>query len=360
MKIAIVAGMIERKLFSKIQPVIEQEKVEKLYLVRMNPFSHSKVECYYPKGIFAIHKIAGEIYRIMKIFQLAVSGKVDILIGIGHVPHGFYVCALGKILRKRVILLLMGKNDLYLTYPRDKFRQWLAFSIARWATLIGTRGTNSQAWLIKKGIKPERIFIPHNVFDFNDFVPETLPKKYDLVYIGLINFYKRVDLLVEVVKKLKSEFPDIRLAIIRKGRIVRKIEDMVRREGLSENIVMLPPGDKQYLNTLLNESKIFVMTSQGEGLPMAAVEAMSCGLPVVIFDDADNTDICKHDFNSFVCRLWDTDSFAAHIARLLKEDDTYARLSSNALRIRTDKAYEYSLEYAMKLWAETLEHLKQI
>ena len=67
-------------------------------------------------------------------------------------------------------------------------------------------------------------------------------------------------------------------------------------EDYIESIEFLPPGvaDAMYVCNLLNQSKMFVITSQGEGLPVAMIEAMTCRLPVVIFDDADIPDVVRH------------------------------------------------------------------
>ncbi|NJM15902.1 MAG: glycosyltransferase family 4 protein [Bacteroidales bacterium] len=135
---------------------------------------------------------------------------------------------------------------------------------------------------------------------------------------------------------------------------------MIREHGLTENIVFLPGGGKKFLTDLLNSSKIFVMTSQGEGLPMAVVEAMSCSLPVVIFDDADNTDICKHDYNSLVCELWDTDAFADNVRKLLTDHELYNRLAANANKLRDERSHDYSLAYALDLWKGILQQVDSI
>jgi glycosyltransferase involved in cell wall biosynthesis len=74
--------------------------------------------------------------------------------------------------------------------------------ITSWADYIGTRGTRSKAWLIEQGIKAEKIFINPNVFDFEEFKPITVKKEYDLVYVGLLKEYKRVDLLIDIVEIL--------------------------------------------------------------------------------------------------------------------------------------------------------------
>lgn len=358
-RILIAAGMIDRKLYSKIEPILAQPEVEKVYLVRKDPFVADKITCLSPKGIFAKIKPLAELYRLAVIKWLLITGKVNLLIGIGHIPHGLFLCTLGKLFRKKTILLLMGKNDLYLTYPNDKFRQKMALTIAKWATLIGTRGTQSAKWLEEQGIAKEKIFIPHNVFSFGDFYPKAVEKKYDLIYVGLLNYYKRVDLLVDVAYKLVHDhkMKNLKVAVIGKGKLKEEIIKYAAEKGLESHIDFLPAGDKEYLNEMLNQSRLFAMTSQGEGLPMVIVEAMSCGLPSVIFDDADISDVARHNHNALLCPLWDTDTFARNAHRLLTDAEMYQRLSANALKIREEKEYEYSLDNLKNIWHETLEKL---
>jgi glycosyltransferase involved in cell wall biosynthesis len=358
-RVLIAAGMIDRKLNSKIQPILSQSQVECVYLVRNKPFEAEKLICYFPKGLFAKFKILSEIYRLHIIFWLLITGRVDLLIGIGHIPHGLFICSMGRLFRKKIILLLMGKNDLYLTYPNDKIRQKIALKIAKWSTLIGTRGSSSANWLEKQGIPRNKIFIPPNVFDFNDFFPVNVEKKYDLVYVGLINYYKRVDLIIDVVEKLVKDFnkKSLKVAIIGEGKLKKEIIDLAMEKKLENVIDFLPAGGKEYLNEKLNQSKIFVMTSQGEGLPMVIVEALSCGLPIVIFDDADISDVAIHNYNSLLCNLWDTTSFAKNINFLLNDSNLYERLSKNALNIRKEFEFKYSLENLQIIWKNVIGNL---
>jgi glycosyltransferase involved in cell wall biosynthesis len=357
LKILIAAGMIDRKLYSKIEPILENPKVERVYLVRRDHFAgHPKIVCYSPTtGIWKNKRLA-EIYRIIYMIKVIIKQKPDLLIGIGMIPHGLFINILGRIFRKKTILCLMGKNDLFLTYPNRKVRQWFLLKIAKWANIIGTRGHQSEKWLISKGVKKDNIFIPHNVFSFNEFYKIEQEKKYNLIYVGFINFYKRVDLLIDVVEKLVYQHnqKNIKLAVIGKGKLKEKMIAYARKKKVSENIDFLNVGDKVYLNNLLNQSKIFVMTSQGEGLPMAAVEAMGCGLPVAIFDDADICDVCVHGHNSMVSPLWDTTSMAQNIQTMLTDSVLYNKLAEGALNFKNEKEYEYSLENIKSIWDNIL------
>ena len=177
-----------------------------------------------------------------------------------------------------------------------------------------------------------------------------------MIYVGLLQEYKRVDLLVDVVDRLVREdgLADARLAVVGAGSQRSPLQKKSAGLGLDANIEFLPTGGADHVCKLLNQSRVFVMTSQGEGLPMAAVEALSCGLPVVIFDDADIGDVVRHGRNGFLVTPGDLDGFVNALKSLLKDEVLYRRLSREALGIREERGYDYSLESISTTWANVL------
>jgi glycosyltransferase involved in cell wall biosynthesis len=99
------------------------------------------------------------------------------------------------------------------------------------------------------------------------------------------------------------------------------------------------------------------MTSEYEGLPMAMIEALSCGLPCIMPDVSNISTIAIHEKNSLSVPSGDMQGFAEQIYRLLTNDKLYKRLSMNAIKIRDDKAFEYSLENATNLWNSILDNI---
>jgi glycosyltransferase involved in cell wall biosynthesis len=87
---------------------------------------------------------------------------------------------------------------------------------------------------------------------------------------------------------------------------------------------------------------------------MAMVEAMSCGLPVVIFDDADIGDVVRNGENGFLIRPGDLDGFAEAVKMVLSYKDLYEKLSGGALAIRNEGLHEYSLDQAQITWDKAL------
>ena len=356
-KLLVVTGnrIINRKFYSKVAPLIELERVSKIYIVTKNITSGHKIKRFSPKGLINRNILLLEAYKLFTIAYILLKYKPDIVISLGLIPQGIYANILGTIFKKKKIFLSMGKNELI--YSDKGKLQRILLKIAFLANAIGTRGTNSKKWLIEQGFNPDKIFIAHNVFDFDDFKPRECAKKYDLVYAGLIEHYKRIDLLINVVDKLVKEYElkDIKLVIVGEGSLKKALRHKSDSLGLSNNIFFLPAGDLNYLCDLYNQSRIFVMTSEGEGLPMAMIEAMSCGLPVVIFDDADVSDVIRHGENGLLIRAGDLDGFVDAFKLLLKDKNLCEKLSEGALQMRRKYRHEYSLEKARMTWDEVVK-----
>lgn len=355
--ILVVAGMINTKFLSKLLPLIKSDKVNKIYLVRREFISGEKIRCFSPKGIFQRNILFAELYRLFAIICILTKYRPHVVIGMGLILHGVYLNILGTLYRKKKILLLKGKNDLGLTYHDKKILQRILLRIALLSDFVGTRGTRSRNWLIEKGFGRNKVFIPHNVFDFEQFtVLSHRVKTYDMIYVGILRHYKRIDLLIEVVYKLvvENDLKNIQLAIVGEGKSRDKLRRKSARLKMNDHIHFLPAGDAKYVCSLLSQSKIFVMTSQGEGLPMAMIEAMSCGLPVVIFDDADIPDVVHHGENGLLIKIGDLDGFVAAIKYLLEDNILYEKLSGGALAIRNERRHEYSLKQAKMTWDRVL------
>jgi len=92
---------------------------------------------------------------------------------------------------------------------------------------------------------------------------------------------------------------------------------------------------------------------------MAMIEAMACGLPCVISDVSDIPTVAIHDHNALLVPVGDVDGFADQILRLLTDHELYDRLSANALKIREERQYEYSLENTVNTWNVFLKKLTE-
>ena len=112
-----------------------------------------------------------------------------------------------------------------------------------------------------------------------------------LVYLGGFNRHKNVLRLIEAMPQILAKVPDARLAIVGRttgARFWDNIEDLKASAAAdaarSESILFTGEIDDPDLAALLNTADALVFPSLWEGFGLPALEAMSCGTPVLSSD----------------------------------------------------------------------------
>jgi glycosyltransferase involved in cell wall biosynthesis len=109
---------------------------------------------------------------------------------------------------------------------------------------------------------------------------------YDICYVGRIENHKGVEDFVEVISILKNKYSmNLRAVIAGKGKesYVKRIEKMIGRLGLSENIIMKGFIQEAEKFQLLKRSRMFLFLSYEEGWSISVMEAASVGIPIVAY-----------------------------------------------------------------------------
>ena len=113
------------------------------------------------------------------------------------------------------------------------------------------------------------------------------------------------------------------------------------------------PSDKNIQEKYLGSS-IYVMSSRFEGLPMALLEAMACGVPCISFDcPYGPAEIITPEEDGILVKNGNTDELADAICRLIEDTDKRIRMGKQAQK----NIQRYSREEVMKLWDELFNTL---
>jgi len=143
-------------------------------------------------------------------------------------------------------------------------------------------------------IYPKSYIVPNSI-DVNkyskipqrgDFLKEypLLENKRLIVFYGRITAKKGMDILIKSFYKLSNEFPDLHLIIAGSDEenYSLKVKKWILNYRLSEKVTFtgLLTGVNKY--SVLVDSEIFVLPSYSENFGMSVIEAMLCGIPVVI------------------------------------------------------------------------------
>jgi L-malate glycosyltransferase len=348
MKIVIVAGLSDDKLISKIKPFMVLEQVVEIHLIRRTPLVGEKIKAWVPPGWLSKILFLSELYRLFALIYLCWRIKPDLIIAYYFIPHGIYAALGGGIFKTPVIQISTGSDISYLKYS------WV-FRLISNANFIGVRGSMTKQMLLELGVPAYKLFVPPNVFDLDDFLPLRMQKEYDLVHVSHFTAVKRIDILIQVISQLVHRFPKIKVALIGPINATRHWQEQVKAMGLQNNVSFLGYKGREELCEFLNRSRVFIMTSEIEGLPMALVEAISCGLPSIVPDVGNITDIAVDQGNALIVPELDVDLFVEATAKLLIDAQLYEKLYAGAIDTRLTFSKIYSLDYAISVWLDVLD-----
>lgn len=87
--------------------------------------------------------------------------------------------------------------------------------------------------------------------------------------------------------------------------------------GLKENVILA--GYRSDIPDVLNAADIFVFPSFHEGMPVSALEAMACGLPIICSEIRGNVDIIREGDNGYLFQPSDVETLARKLEYLLDD-----------------------------------------
>lgn len=348
MKLLIFSGLKDKKLISKISPIISLEKIEKAYLIRNSALKYQKVSSLSPP-FFLNFLFIREFMKFLFGLYACLFKKIDYIIGIFLRPHGIFAYIFGKIFRKPVIQLFVG-NDVDFIEKHERLFKNLLNS----AKYIGVRGACSKQRLSNIIKRENKFFIHHNVYSppaVNQKVSKG-EKILDIVCIADFTKVKRIDVFLKVIAKIKQKYPGIKASMVGGNGRKHRYEKMKHEMNLDENVAF--EGIVKNVYSYLMKSRLFMMTSEAEGLPMSLIESMSAGLPCVVPDVGDIPDIAEDGSNALVVTPLDVEGFASKAILLLEDRNLYEKISQNALGTIRKKEEEFSLQYNKEVWDSIL------
>jgi len=133
--------------------------------------------------------------------------------------------------------------------------------------------------IIPQGIRTEVFAVPPGTREAARAELGLAPNAPVALGIGRLHLQKRFDLLLAAFAEVVRELPDARLVIAGEGRLRADIERHRTRLGLEASVSLL--GFRRDAPRLMAAADVLVMSSDDEGIPVVALEAMAAGRPVV-------------------------------------------------------------------------------
>ncbi len=355
----------EQWLSAHLDPVAGAENCGKVIMVATAPVPViEKVEARYPPRWLQAC-CGGVAARLLLFAYLAVRLRPDVLLGFHLLLNGLWALALARLTGARAVYLCGGgprevrgggietENRIFrrLARPDPVIERLLLAAVAKMHGVV-TMGEGAKRFFREHGV-----VVPVHViaggFDASRFCPRFEEKKYDFVLVGRLSEIKRVDRFLAAVAKTRERFPAVTAAIVGDGPDRQALEAQSRALGLESCVCFA--GWQQNVADWLQRSRCMVLTSDSEGLSQALIQGMMCGLPGLVSDVGDLSEVVQDESNGILVSPLTVEQFAVAMQRLLGDPELSERLARAALKT----GGEFSIEAAASKWQEFLQELVQ-
>lgn len=194
--------------------------------------------------------------------------------------------------------------------------------------------------------------IPNGV-DTTQFRPVAQNKKYPVFTITaggtIMGPKKGLHYLVSGYAAFCKTYPDTRLMLIGSGMLENELKKQVAQLGIAKNVEFVGRKDKDWISRELPRCQVFCLPSLNEGMSNATLEALACGLPVVVTDVGGSTELVQG--NGFIIPKRNSEAITEKLTTLY-QDAKLRRTMSEKSRHRAEGftwdrvARDYYLIYA--------------
>lgn len=178
-----------------------------------------------------------------------------------------------------------------------------------------------------------------------------------IVSIGSLEEVKGHQYLIDACAQLLEMGIDIELEIIGSGPLQGRLERRISAQGLQRRVRLLGALNRAAVRDRLMAADLFVLASvlttdgRREGIPVALMEAMAAGLPVVASRISGIPELVRHEQTGILCRPADANALARSMQRLIQTPEL-ARKVGRAGRQTVEREFDLSasVRRLVQLW----------
>lgn len=274
-------------------------------------------------------RVIRRFLQLIGIMKTIYSYKPDILISFLDTP-GFLSVIAGKLTHTPVIISERGDP-----FKRNRFFDKVFHFIISFANgAVFQTNAAKEYYPERLQVKSRVILNPAIIKD--ESVCANLDSPADEIsFVGRFeNVQKRQDIMVEAFKIVSEKYPEIVLKFYGKGEDEDYIKSIADAMGLRDKILFM--GYSSNPTRDISNSRMFVLTSDYEGIPNALIEAMAIGLPVISTDCSPGGArmLIEDGVNGLLVKTGDPEAVAEAIIKYIENPDLAKQCGTAARKIK--------------------------
>ena len=175
---------------------------------------------------------------------------------------------------------------------------------------------------------------------------------YNLISVGRLSQEKGYTDLIDIFNIVSKSNSKFNLTIIGEGQEREKIENRIKKYKLESKVKLLGSKNSKEIQQQLLKSSLFLMTSHTESFGIVIIEAMSCGVPCILFDSAKGAlELIKNNYNGYIIENRNKEKYAKKIINIFTNKDKLLEMGNNSKK----NSMNFNVDEIKREWINILK-----
>lgn len=329
----------------------------RLALLNKNIFYHEVHVPEYPLFLYQPYELA----LSSKLVDMVKLHKIEILHVHYAIPHAYAGYMAKKMLEEIGIRIPMVTTlhgtDITLVGNHPFYKPAVSFSINKSDVVTSVSQSLKEATYRLFDIKKEIVVIPNFIEISKEKIDENNPCNRSLmatsdekVITHISNFrkVKRIEDVVKIFFEIQKAIP-AKLMMVGDGPEKENAEQLCAKLGIQSKVIFF--GNSNEIDKILCFSDLFLLPSETESFGLAALEAMSCGVPVISSNSGGLPEVNKNGITGYLSNVGDIEAMSKNAISILKDDTVLRKFKQNALK----EAQEFDIKKILPLYEKVYQ-----
>ena len=284
-----------------------------------------------------------ELALSSKLVDMVKLYKIEVLHVHYAIPHAYAGYMAKQMLKNEGINLPMittlHGTDITLVGNHPFYKPAVTFSINKsdYVTSVSQslKDDTLKLFKIKNKIKVIPNFIELDKVKKDPLGPchrSVMAKENERIITHISNFrkVKRIPDIIKIFYNIQKEMP-AKLMMVGDGPEKEKAEALCIELGIHDKVIFF--GNSNEIDKILLLTDLFLLPSETESFGLAALEAMSCGVPVISSNSGGLPEVNFDGVSGYLSNVGNVDEMAANAIKILKDDEVLNQFKVNALEV---------------------------
>ena len=181
------------------------------------------------------------------------------------------------------------------------------------------------------------------------------PEEMIVTHISNFRKVKRIRDVISVFYGIQKEIP-AKLMLVGDGPEKEKAEQQALELGIYDKVIFF--GNSNEIDPILSYSDLFLLPSETESFGLAALEAMSSGVPVISSNTGGLPEVNVHGVSGYLSNVGDVDDMIKNALTILKDKETLRAFKKGAKKVSRNFSIDEIVPLYENLYFKALEELK--